>query len=92
MKPEIQPGIVVFSQKGRDKGRLFVVLYQMDADFVAICDGRTHPLEKPKKKRRKHLRPVGRDLPDLIALFDKRQLKDSDVRSALSLVQSSLTA
>jgi ribosomal protein L14E/L6E/L27E len=83
MKPEIKPGIVVFSQKGRDKGRLFVVLYQMDADFVSICDGLTHPIEKPKKKRRKHVKPIGFEFPELIKLYEQNRLQNSDVKKAL---------
>jgi ribosomal protein L14E/L6E/L27E len=68
---------------GRDKGRLCVVLYEMDADFVWITDGRTHPVDHPKKKRRKHLMTVGYELPEIISLYEQKVLKDSDVRKAL---------
>lgn len=83
MKPEVRKGIVVKSQKGRDKGRLFVVLYEMDADFVMICDGKTHPLAHLKKKRRKHLLPQGMELPEIVSMYEKGALKDSDVKKAL---------
>ena len=88
MKPEIKPGLAVFSQKGRDKGRPFVVLFEMDADFVAICDGRTHPPEKPKKKRRKHLKPIGREFPELVALFKQNRLTRGDLNKALEPLAS----
>ncbi len=91
MKPSVRKGIVVKSQKGRDKGRLFVVLYEMDADFVMICDGKTHPIAHMKKKRRKHLMPLGYELPEIVSLFDKNQLKNSDVNKALTVILSGMS-
>ncbi len=91
MKPSVSKGIVVKSQKGRDKGRLFVVLYEMDADFVMICDGKTHPVDHMKKKRRKHLMPLGHELPDIVSLFERNQLKNSDVNKALTVISSGMS-
>ena len=51
-------GSVVRSVAGHDKGGLFVVLEPVDRDFVLIADGKTRTVEKPKKKKRKHLRAV----------------------------------
>lgn len=84
MKPPIQPGFVVFSKKGRDKGRYFVVLYTLDAEFVMIGDGDTRKLDHLKKKRRKHLAACPIECPELMDLLAKGQLKDSDIRKALS--------
>ncbi len=50
MKPEIKPGLVVISRMGRDKNRVFVVLYEVDADFVMVADGRNRPLAAPSAK------------------------------------------
>lgn len=91
MKAEISQGIVVNSKKGRDKGRTFVVLYHLDADFVAICDGKTHPLAKPKKKRQKHLLPTAHFLPEIIMLFKQGLLKDSDIRKALAEISGQMS-
>lgn len=83
MKPEILPGRVVFSKKGRDKGRYFVVLYLVDADFVMMADGDTRKLDHLKKKRRKHLTACPYEDFRLIELYQQGRLKDSDVRSVL---------
>ena len=88
MKPPVLPGFVVFSKKGRDKGRYFVVLYSLDADFVMIGDGDTRKLGHLKKKRRKHLTSCPIECPELLALLAKGQLKDSDLRKALSSVSN----
>lgn len=91
MKAEISEGNVVISKKGRDKGRIFVVLYHLDADFVMICDGQTHLLAKPKKKRIKHLLATANFLPELVQLFKQGLLKDSDIRSRLASVVSDMS-
>lgn len=83
MKPPILPGYVVFSKKGRDKGRYFVVLYTLDAEFVLICDGDTRKMDHMKKKRRKHLAACPVECPELMEKLAKGILKDSDIRKAL---------
>ena len=83
MKPPVQPGHVVFSKKGRDKGRYFVVLYTLDADFVMIGDRDTRKLDHLKKKRRKHLAGCPYEAPQLLELLAEGKLKDSDIRKVL---------
>ena len=89
MKPEIKPGIVAISRMGRDKGRVFVVLCEVDADFVLVADGRTRPLAKPKRKRRKHLMAVGQEFPALIDKNRNGKLTDHDLRTALDHLPNS---
>ena len=48
-------GSVAMSAAGRDSGRAFVVLGEADNDYVLIADGKLRKLEKPKKKKRRHL-------------------------------------
>ncbi len=50
----IEKGMIVKSIAGRDHGRFFLVL-DTDAQFAYIADGRMRLLEKPKKKKAKHL-------------------------------------
>lgn len=83
MKAPLQKGIVAISKKGRDKGRAFMVLCEMDADFVMVADGDTRKLDRLKKKRRKHLLATSRELPGILALYEQGRLKDSDLRKQL---------
>ena len=83
MKPSILPGIVVFSKKGRDKGRYFVVLYTLDAEFVMIGDGDTRKIDHLKKKRRKHLTACPWEFPELAEKYRAGRLMDSDIRKVL---------
>ena len=78
-----EPGRVVESIQGRDKGGYFLILEKAGGDSVLIADGARHKLGRPKKKKTKHLRakPV---LLDLKALRPEGgALQDSDLRRAL---------
>ena len=77
-----EPGRVVESIQGRDKGFFFLVM-EAAGDIVMIADGSRHRLENPKKKKTKHLRAK----PLLLNLKALRPeggaLQDSDLRKAL---------
>ena len=55
----VEPGSIVRSMAGRDEGRLFMVIQEIDEDFVLVANGRLRGMDRPKKKRRKHLKPTG---------------------------------
>ena len=48
-------GSVVRSLAGHDKNNFQVVIKTSDG-FAYVCDGKSRPLEKPKKKNIKHLK------------------------------------
>ena len=77
-----EPGRVVESVQGRDKGYFFLVLEAKEG-IVMIADGRRHRLENPKKKKTKHLRakPVLIDWETIRP--EGGQVQDSDLRRAL---------
>ena len=80
-----EPGRVVESTQGRDKGNCFLILECGSGDIVMIADGIHHKLENPKKKKTKHLRakPV---LLDLKALRPEGgALQNSDLKRALEV-------
>ena len=58
-KYPIEVGAIVISKMGRDEGRSFVVIEEVDSDFVLLADGKLRTMEHLKKKRRKHLKPTG---------------------------------
>lgn len=59
----MQARIVVRSLAGRDAGDWFAVI-ESDADFALIVNGKSRPLERPKRKRKKHLAPTAMVLPE----------------------------
>lgn len=52
---DIVTGRVVKSTAGRDKGKFFVIVSTIDDNHVFIADGHLRKIEKPKKKKLKHL-------------------------------------
>ena len=54
-------GSIAISLCGRDKDRAFIIVGVLDKDYVFITDGKKRKIEKPKKKKLKHLRAVGED-------------------------------
>ena len=58
-KYPIEVGAVVISKMGRDEGRSFVVIQEVDSDFVLLADGKLRTMDHLKKKRRKHLKTTG---------------------------------
>ena len=49
-------GDMAISVKGHDTGRLYVVITELNEDFVLVADGKYRSVENPKLKRRKHLK------------------------------------
>jgi ribosomal protein L14E/L6E/L27E len=48
-------GQVVHSRAGRDKDKYFMIVGIINKDYVLISDGDLRKIEKPKKKKTKHL-------------------------------------
>ena len=55
--PDITISDVVVSAAGRDQGKLFYVV-DLDADYLMLVNGKDRTLEKPKRKKRKHVQKV----------------------------------
>ena len=56
---EIDKSSLVVSKAGRDQGQLFYVI-DADEQYVYLADGKSRRLEKPKRKKRKHVQQVPR--------------------------------
>ena len=71
---EISIGQVVSSKSGRDKDRLFLVIDILDDKYVLIADGDLRKIEKPKKKKIKHLQKqnqINQDIKNAIENDEK---------------------
>ena len=73
---------IVFSKQGRDKGRAFVVI-SCDDEYVYLVDGKLRLLDRPKKKKLKHVQPTNH-IADLTP--GARGLQNADIRKAIKVV------
>jgi len=81
----LEVGRVALSRAGRDEGRKFLVIQEIDADFVFVADGKNRGIERPKKKRRSHLKPLGRvDTALREKLLRNETVENHEVRKSLS--------
>jgi ribosomal protein L14E/L6E/L27E len=52
---EVSVGQIVKSKAGRDKDRTFVIIGVVDQQYVLVADGDLRKVDKPKKKKVRHL-------------------------------------
>lgn len=82
---EFTLGQVVQSTQGRDAGRDFVVVGIIDQSYVLIADGVLRRIDRPKKKKVKHLIPKQELFSSLKEkLTCGQRVYDSELRKALA--------
>ena len=70
---------VVLSTAGRDQGELFYVI-EADETYVMLANGKDRTLEKPKRKKRRHIQKV---LRSETRVAEKLRLGDKVLNSEL---------
>ena len=83
MSVEIQIGDLVVSRAGRDKGRPFVVL-SAEEGFVYLVDGDLRKLDRPKKKKRMHVKPYPKKGSCRMEFPEGQRLCDADIRKHIA--------
>jgi large subunit ribosomal protein L14e len=79
-------GLVVWSKAGRDAGRKFVVIDIINDEYVLLVDGSLRKLEKPKKKKIKHI-----ELTEIIIydikdkLINKKKFTNAEIKKHLEM-------
>lgn len=77
-------GKVVYSKAGRDKDKNYIIVGILNEAFVYIADGKLRRIEKPKKKKLKHLiltETVAKEIYDLI--LTNKIINDSKIKKFL---------
>ena len=92
MQTSLEPGQLVVSTAGRDRGRFYLVLEETLENKVYVVDGEIRKVAKPKRKNKKHLRPY----PELSSEVTQKlkaglKITDLDVRKALKEIITNYT-
>ncbi len=76
---------LVISLSGRDKNRVFMVTEVLDSNYVLIADGMLRKLEKPKKKKIKHLEksPVVLNERLLQKISEGKKITNAELRKTI---------
>ena len=89
MDPE-QPNLiisdVVLSTTGRDKGKLFYVI-GIEDDLLLLANGKDRTLDKPKRKKQKHVQKVLRSETRVaVKLQNGDKVLNSELRKELAFL------
>lgn len=77
-------GTVATSTAGRDKGRSFIIVGVCDEQNVLVADGSLRKLEKPKKKKLKHLHLHNTVVEGIkLKIYEKKQVFNAEIRNCL---------
>lgn len=78
-------GQIVISKCGRDRGIKFVVVEVTD-EFLMLVDGSYRTVDKPKKKKKKHVQRTFSVCGELKSMIDEKRggLCDADFRKAIA--------
>ena len=83
---EISKGDVVMSLAGRDQGKTFFVI-ACDEQYVTIVNGKSRKLERPKRKKRKHVQFVSRTDSRISGkILSGEPVLNSELRRALAVI------
>ena len=90
--PDIKISDVVVSTAGRDEGEWFYVIGE-DHECLMLANGKDRPLDKPKRKKRKHVEKVLRSetrVADKLRLGDK--VLNGELRRDLAFLADQMQA
>lgn len=80
----VERGMMAWSLAGHDKGKLYVVA-RVEEEYAWLCDGRVRPLEKPKKKKWKHIQLMKR-IPVELRGISWDHVKNEEIRHSIKAI------
>ena len=76
----VKAGMFARSKAGHDKGKLYIIM-KTEGEYAYLTDGRIRPLEKPKKKKIRHIQPEYR----IFCEQEPEKMSDDDIKRAIRL-------
>ncbi len=88
---DISRSDVVLSVAGHDKGMLFYVI-DTDGVYVSLANGKERTVEKPKRKKIKHVRKLPRENSSLTEKIRSGEpLLNSELRRELAIIRREIS-
>ena len=85
-QPDYMISDVVLSTTGRDKGKIFYVI-GTEGDLLLLANGKDRTLDKPKRKKQKHVQKVLRSETRVAAkLTQGDKVLNSELRKELAFL------
>lgn len=84
---EYKKGYFARSLAGHDKGKLYIIIEETKdtgSDFVFLTDGELKPVDKPKRKRTKHIQVIKAMDDRIDSLIKNGQgIRNEDIKRAI---------
>ncbi|MBO5165003.1 MAG: KOW domain-containing RNA-binding protein [Lachnospiraceae bacterium] len=79
-------GRLAFSKAGHDKGTVYIIIGE-DAENVYVCDGELKPVERPKKKNKRHIQPIYKGCDEDLRerLKNKQPVRNEEIKRAIKV-------
>ena len=79
-------GWMASSKAGHDKGKVYIIIEETE-EYVYLSDGVIRPLEKPKKKKIKHIQPIKKMIDEELTkkLLAKEIVRNEEIKRAIKL-------
>ncbi len=76
-------GMFATSRAGHDKGKLYIIIEESE-EYVYLTDGRLKPVDRPKKKKKKHIQII-RKVDETIQFMieEKKPISNEMVKRAI---------
>ena len=88
---DIYPAKLVQSKAGRDKINYFAVIEVIDDNYVLISDGEGRTVDKPKRKKIKHIIDMECELLRIKEkMIEAKKISNSDIRKSIKTALSEL--
>ncbi len=85
-QPDLIISDVVLSTTGRDKGNIFYVI-GIEGDFLYLANGKDRTLDRPKRKKQKHVQKVLRSETRVaVKLRNGDKVLNSELRKELAFL------
>lgn len=82
-------GKLAKSKSGHDKDSIYVIVNE-DETCVYLADGRLKPVEKPKRKNKKHIQIIKRFPKEITELLPRdREFRNEEVKRAIKIYRKS---
>lgn len=78
-------GGYVESVAGHDSGKYYVIL-QLDDEYVYLVDGKIRTLDRPKKKKKMHVRVLSEYNQELAEKVTSGKVRDEEIKRAIKLL------
>ena len=79
---DIRIGTFAKSKAGHDCNQIYVII-NCDNEYVYLSDGRIRGIDKPKKKKRKHIQVINYIDPVILEKMQQNNLFNEDIKKAI---------